>query len=318
MARIEAEAMRRRRRSHRGPAIADCGQRIVDLTPDGAAKSVRCGRAFTLIELLVAISIIVLLMALLLPALSRARKQARAVVCQSRLHGWSLLFAAYQSENEGRFPDRSYAAPNAQTEQRQLAYFYWPMQMEFYSGSDLRDAMRCPSASKPVSPNAGRTRGMAVAAGTTSLAWRLDASMLDDAEATLMTHPEYIGSYAIRSHLSSYNRLERRRIRRAAFPVFFDSRGWYGGLWHAANDAPPPYEDCELGLGPDRSAVVAINRHQGGLNTLFGDGATRKVGVKELWTLQWNEDFDTAGPWTKAGGVRPEDWPKWMRTFKEY
>jgi len=26
----------------------------------------------------------------------------------------------------------------------------------------------------------------------------------------------------------------------------------------------------------------------------------------------------TAGPWTKAGGGRPEDWPKWMRHVKDY
>jgi hypothetical protein len=22
--------------------------------------------------------------------------------------------------------------------------------------------------------------------------------------------------------------------------------------------------------------------------------------------------------WTKAGGVKPEDWPPWMRRFKDY
>jgi len=25
-----------------------------------------------------------------------------------------------------------------------------------------------------------------------------------------------------------------------------------------------------------------------------------------------------AGPWTKAGGVLPSDWPVWMRNFKDY
>ena len=48
------------------------------------------------------------------------------------------------------------------------------------------------------------------------------------------------------------------------------------------------------------------------------DWSVRKVGVKELWTLKWDKDFDTAGPWTKAGGVKPEDWPQWMRRFKDY
>jgi hypothetical protein len=42
------------------------------------------------------------------------------------------------------------------------------------------------------------------------------------------------------------------------------------------------------------------------------------VGLKELWTLKWHRSFNTAGPWTKAGGVSPEDWPEWIRPFKDY
>lgn len=63
-----------------------------------------CSRAFTLIELLVVIAIIALLMALLFPVLSRVRKQARAMVCQSHLRQWGAALAVYTEDNRGRFP----------------------------------------------------------------------------------------------------------------------------------------------------------------------------------------------------------------------
>jgi hypothetical protein len=48
------------------------------------------------------------------------------------------------------------------------------------------------------------------------------------------------------------------------------------------------------------------------------DWSVRKVGLKELWTLKWQKEFNTHNHWTKAGGVQPEDWPEWMRNFKDY
>ena len=54
-------------------------------------------KGFTLIELLVVIAIIALLLAVLMPAMSRVRKQARTMACQSNLHEWSLIFAILES-----------------------------------------------------------------------------------------------------------------------------------------------------------------------------------------------------------------------------
>jgi prepilin-type processing-associated H-X9-DG protein len=64
--------------------------------------------------------------------------------------------------------------------------------------------------------------------------------------------------------------------------------------------------------------VNCDHRHRDSVNALFLDWSVRKVGLKELWTLNWCAEFNRAGPWTKAGGVQPQDWPAWMRSFKDY
>lgn len=60
--------------------------------------------AFTLIELLVVISIIAVLIALLLPAMNRARESARAVQCASNMRQIATLLAQYVGGNRGNYP----------------------------------------------------------------------------------------------------------------------------------------------------------------------------------------------------------------------
>lgn len=59
---------------------------------------------FTLIELLVVISIIALLLSVLMPALSRAKKQANNIVCQANLKQIGTLVNSYQADNKGKVP----------------------------------------------------------------------------------------------------------------------------------------------------------------------------------------------------------------------
>ena len=301
----------------------------------------RCGarrikfdsRAFTLIELLVVIAVIMLLVALLLPAAQRAKRQAKAVFCRANLKQWGTVFAIYTNNNEGLLPRQKFhslATPEP-----------WMYFLRDDSAGGKAIAC-CPMAAKPANPvaiqaaqmNAFNNQRRPEGTGGTFLAWgKLRFSI--EGRAT----PDYSGSYAINSWLAtppegvSFIIGAARGMERyknsfwktsqvsgaATIPLYADS--WWWCSWPKDTDTPPQYEG-------DKSAFpcgclnsiqrFCMNRHDGFVNAVFLDSSVRKVGIKELWTLKWHRDFNTAGRWTKAGGVLPESWPEWMRRFRDY
>ncbi|OHB60506.1 MAG: hypothetical protein A2Y12_15535 [Planctomycetes bacterium GWF2_42_9] len=69
-------------------------------------------KGFTLVELLVVISIIAMLLAVLMPALSKARRSAMRVICVTNIRSQSTLQLTYASANSGKFPYHTDSFPN--------------------------------------------------------------------------------------------------------------------------------------------------------------------------------------------------------------
>jgi len=296
-------------------------------------------RGFTLIELLVVISIVVLLMAMLLPALSTVRRQAQAVVCRANTKQWGLFFTLYASEHEGQLVSSARL---------------WYLGMYTYEES-REGPLLCPAATKrdPTKEYDRKWVGgelVTMGWGGKSSAWwhTLPVSGPDDIASgswrlliSSYGANAYISSLAerLQSETNTFGQEDESRTRAyeqrlwrqdnmqrpSTVPLLFDCAS--SGITPWETDQPPAYEGdfahraATTSWGPWQDTIrdACIDRHgNGSLNVAFADGSSGKVGLKELWTLKWHHSYVTSGPWTRAGGAVPEDWPLWMRRFEDY
>ena len=266
-------------------------------------------RAFTLVELLVVIAIIALLMSILMPALSRVRKQAKLVMCQTNLKQWGACFTMYAGDHNGSFM-------KGWTQQILTPEPHKDVWMEalrpYYQDRNL---CLCPVAPKP-----GTEIGLGAYGGWgTFVGW----GVFDD--SYIYVTPGDYGSYGengfinnpppevkfIHDGMPVKNQWRRIDVKGAGnIPMLLDCQ-WTGG-WPLHVDSPPEYDGQPWAMTywSDQMIRFCINRHNGFVNSVFLDSTVRKVGLKELWKLKWHRSFDLTYP--------PPTWPDWMKDFKDF
>lgn len=265
--------------------------------PTKLNNSMRRKEGFTLIELLVVIAIIALLLAILIPTLSLAKRQARSVICQSNLKQWGLIFVMYTTENNGLFPRRT------QTSGRWIDVMF-----DLYSRVDKLRC--CPEATIPVNPTADP--GISIN-GETFKAW---GKLAPAAGRPVDTY----GSYGINHwlYVPGQNPLYGQPAKdywrtmelsnAHAIPLFMDSRFWCQGPQN--DNVLLDEEDVPIGAhnvsGMQR---ICIDRHNQAINMIFIDQSISKVPLKRLYRFKWSRAFDSHAP--------EPYWPPWMDNFKE-
>jgi prepilin-type processing-associated H-X9-DG protein len=251
------------------------------------------------------------------------RKRAKEAVCQANLNQWGRYFRGYIEQNDGEFFTGDSSG------------YWWPWQLPH----DVQDWKKnrtwfCPTATSPRIPDTG----VIPATLSTYNAWGIESPATTNAPASIQhqgqtytINPNGVnGSFGLNGYMLSipkmavylsgmragYGWQDPLHVANAdTVPMFLDAVRFDG--WPIYTDSPPETENSASLVYPGIGRYC-IDRHDGAVNCLFLDGSVRKVGLKELWTLRWHQRYMVSGPWTKAGGALPGDWPQWMKPFKEY
>ncbi len=122
-------------------------------------------RAFTLVELLVVIGIIAVLIAILMPALRRARAQAQEVACASNQRQLMQAFLMFAADHKGHLPGNFTDYANRDFDKRSwLRNRDEPLQNVPQGGTIWRyvntlDVYRCPAMPHDATNSAGSSNG---------------------------------------------------------------------------------------------------------------------------------------------------------------
>ena len=229
----------------------------------------RASRGFTLVELLVVVGVLVFVIAMLVPALTKAQRQARTVTCLSNLHQLYMGYAAYlpQNHQQSMRYDPTYSA-------------FWPDVLRA-TFPDVKDILICPEASAP-----------SYNWGTAKSAWGpYDPAHGSPASIAFIgkTSSSYGFNgflYATDSDSDNANHWSRAPRLSEHVPVFAESTCVDG--WPMTSETVPT--EIPLGVRNEEGGMkrFEIARHGQSTNASFLDGHAEQIPLEQVRQQKWS------------------------------
>ena len=246
-------------------------------------------RGFTLIELLVVISIIALLLAILMPALSMVKEKARSLLCKNNLRQISLAFVMYAMNNDGKSMEFTHVpgkywfheiAPflgDGDFKEKGMAGIEAQMKISFCSTAPKFDELKL----NPNDPH-----------GDMNHAWMYQ-NTTGSYGLNLWFLPEGTMARAFAPGLPGFDTNVFKKVAeaRSDTPLVADSV-WVGSWPYEDNDVPP---DLTKGFTGHAAAKFmgrfCIDRHNMKINVGFIDGHSDSITLEDLWALRWHKTY---------------------------
>ena len=265
------------------------------------ARRRRQAPGFTLVELLVVIGIIAVLIAILLPSLSTARRQARTVQCLSNIRQVGNGFFMYAQQFKGYWPAAVHI-PGAHIP-IDVDRRWYDLVAEFVTSEKMNSIN-----------DLEKVRQNSVLWGCTE--WTRGEVYEEAGDRyrpgygmnyylSFPEDPSAAGLAYINGPIGRYPRNVTRASQRALLvdsithivqtPVVFNSGcNWFPFDPIVASDPKLFYVDASRHIRPGVTKMETYNRPS--INTLFCDGHAETLSVRQAWNTIRNPGLDLAGP----------------------
>ena len=283
-----------------------------------ATPSSRRSGGFTLIELLVVIAIIAILAAMLLPTLSKAKRQALQANCRSNLRQWGIIWYNYTDDFNGSFSagvgltfDRGeWANALLQYYKRKPYLLTCPVaKLRRAPGlpQEVQVSLDDPGAVTYGGPTTAFDLPITDPEAPSSNPGRLLAASYG-ANCWIYDPPPGTDVVQGRSASKCWRKIQAAR-HPSNTPIMGDSMWRGGGPDLTGTDGARPAYNGEWS-GSDREFKhFMMHRHGKGIQMVFFEGSVRHQRIPELWRLYWHNSFDIG----YADSQGASFFPAWMK-----